>query len=152
MKAFAIQLNVMMVMQSQAPREKAGIGDLELNKDAAYGTVFFEAYCDYLITIWQPLKRVYKEGAPTVTAYKFGKIRHKKQGHDKIQEDTCYALFYDPETQRMRDLTQDEEKSVAFFTNRATSLRKEDKKTALVTYTNLGGINEATTQARKDAH
>ena len=61
MKAFAQETNTMLVMQSQAPREKAGIGDIELNKDAAYGTVFFESYCDYLITMWQPLKRCYSE-------------------------------------------------------------------------------------------
>jgi hypothetical protein len=83
MKAFAVQTNSLLVMQSQSSREKAGIGDLELNKDAAYGTMYFEAYCDYLITLWQPLKRCYKnEKCPTVTAFKFCKIRHKKKGEE----------------------------------------------------------------------
>lgn len=134
MKSFAIETNTMVIMQSQAPREKAGIGDIELNKDAAYGTVFFEAFCDYLITVWQPLKRVYKDGAPTVTAYKFCKIRHKKQGHDTIIEDTPYMIFYDPNTQLMRELTQDEWTSMEFHNKTATNLRKLDRKTDLVTY------------------
>ena len=61
MKAFAIETNTLLVMQSQTSREKAGIGDLEIDKDAAYGTMYFEAYTDYLITIWQPLKRCYDD-------------------------------------------------------------------------------------------
>lgn len=137
MKAFAIRTNTMLIMQSQAPREKAGIGDIELNKDAAYGTVFFESYLDYLISVWQPLKRVYKDGAPTVTAIKFCKIRHKKQNKDKILEDVPYIIYYDPETQRMRELTQVEERSVAFFNVQATNMRKKDRKTDPITYTKL---------------
>lgn len=137
MKAFAIETNTMLVMQSQAPREKAGIGDLELNKDAAYGTVYFESYCDYLITLWQPLKRSYSEGAPTVTAYKFCKIRHKKQGTDRIQEDVCYSLHFDPNKGILRELTQDEEKAVDFFNKLSTNKRKADRKTDLVTYVSM---------------
>ena len=96
MKAFAVKLNVLLVMQSQTSREKAGIGDLELNKDAAYGTLFFESYCDYLITLWQPLKRMHSvPECPTVTAFKFCKIRHKKARQDVIQEDVCYYFYFD---------------------------------------------------------
>lgn len=142
MKACAIQTNTMWIMQSQAPREKAGIGDLELNKDAAYGTVFFEAYCDYMIAVWQPLKRVYKDGAPTVTAYKFCKIRHKKQGKDRIMEDVPYAVYYDPETNLMRELTQNEEKAITFFNAQATNLRKRDRKTDSVEYVSIEVKNE----------
>jgi hypothetical protein len=137
MKAFTIKTNTFLVMQSQAPREKAGIGDLELNKDAAYGTTFFEAYCDYLVTLWQPAKRCYKDGAQTVTAFKFCKIRHKKQGRDVIQEDVPYLAMFDPETQLMRQLTQTEEVSADFFIKKATGSRKEDRKTDLVTYTSI---------------
>lgn len=135
MKAVAIKTNTMLVMQSQAPREKAGIGDLELNKDAAYGTVYFESYCDYLITIWQPLKRCYSdEGCPSVTAFKFCKIRHKKRNVDEIQEDVCYRLYFDPDTERMRELTEVEEKAFDFFNTKATNKRKLDRKTDIGTY------------------
>lgn len=134
LKSFAVATNTMVIMQSQAPREKAGIGDLELNKDAAYGTVFFEAYVDYLLLIWQPLKRVYSEGAPTVMAFKFGKIRHKKQNEDKIKEDVRYQVFFDPQTERIREITQQEEKSILFYGNKAANLRKQDRKTDVLTY------------------
>lgn len=135
MKAFAVQTNTMLIMQSQAPREKAGIGDLELNKDAAYGTVYFESYCDYLITLWQPLKRSYaEEGCPTIMAFKFCKIRHKKQGHDEIKEDVPYKMLFDPLTERLRSLTQDEEKGFRFWLTQSTNKRKSDRKTDLVEY------------------
>lgn len=141
MKAFAIVTNTLLVMQSQSSREKAGIGDLELGKDAAYGTVYFESYCDYLITIWQPLKRCYsQEGCPTVTSFKFCKIRHKKMGQDFIKEDTCYNLFFDPINESLRELTQDEEKAFDFWAKQALNKRKKDRKTDLVAYqsTNWG--------------
>lgn len=150
MKGFAMETGTMLVMQSQAPREKAGIGDLELNKDAAYGTVFFEAYCDYLISLWQPVKRCYAEGAPTVTAFKFCKIRHKKQDKDVIKEDVCYKLKFDTETEHLRPLTQDEETSFTFFLNKATNKRKQDKKTDLVEYTSVRWSDNGKTDNNKN--
>lgn len=138
MKAFAVQTNTLLVMQSQTSREKAGIGDLELNKDAAYGTVFFESYVDYLITLWQPLKRCHGEDAcPTVTAFKYCKIRHKKARKDVIKEDKPYFLYFDSDTERMRDLTQDEIRSFNYFLPKATNKRKADRKTELVEYTSV---------------
>ncbi len=134
MKAFAIQTNTLLVMQSQSSRAKAGIGDLELDKDAAYGTMYFEAYCDYLITLWQPLKRCHAEEAcPTVTAFKFCKIRHKKKG-DIVQEDVPYYMYFNPETEQMEDLTQDQKISFDFFLPKATNKRKSDKNSSLIEY------------------
>ena len=135
MKAFAVETNTLLVMQSQSSREKAGIGDLELDKDAAYGTVYFESYCDYLITMWQPLKRCHSEDAcPTVTAFKYCKIRHKKGKLDTIQEDVPYYLAFDPITERMEDMTQDQKVSFDYFLPKATNKRRSDKKTNLLTY------------------
>lgn len=134
MKGFAIETNTFLIMQSQTSREKAGIGDLELNKDAAFGTSVFENFCDYLITLWQPVKRMYAQGAPTIMAYKFCKIRHKKQGKDIIQEDVPYMVYFDPETELIREVTQDEEKSFNYFLAQATNKRKADRKTELVPY------------------
>jgi hypothetical protein len=135
MKAFAIQTNTLLVMQSQSSREKAGIGDLELNKDAAYGTVYFESYCDYLITLWQPLKRCHNEEAcPTVTAFKFCKIRHKKARKDVIQEDVAYYMYFDSETEQLRDITQAEKISFDFFLPKAVNKRKVDRKVDIIPY------------------
>lgn len=135
MKSFAVQTNTLLVMQSQTSREKAGIGDLELDKGAAYGTSTFEWYCDYLITMWQPLKRCHSEqSCPTVTAFKFCKIRHKKARQDIIQEDVPYYLYFDSETELMADMTQDQITSFNYFLPKATNKRKSDRKTELVAY------------------
>lgn len=137
-KAFTTETNTLLILQSQTSREKAGIGDLELNKDAAYGTVFFESFVDFLITVWQPLKRCYKnKSCPTVTAFKFCKIRDKKQDEDKIQEDVRYIMYFDPKTERLRQMTQDEDTAFNHFNKIATNLRGQDNKTTLLTYVSV---------------
>lgn len=135
MKAFAIETDTLLVMQSQTSREKAGIGDLELNKDAAYGTLFFESYCDYLITMWQPLKRCHDNPeCPTVTAYKFCKIRHKKAKQDIIKEDVRYYMYFDSEREILRPMTDVEMNRFNFWNKTATNLRKQDRKTDVLEY------------------
>jgi DnaB helicase-like protein len=150
MKAFAVQTNTLLVMQSQTSRSKAGIGDLELDKDAAYGTMYFEAYCDYLITVWQPLKRCHAEqSCPTVTAFKFCKIRHKKPRKDVIQEDVPYFFYFDSDKEILRDMTQSETVSFNFFLDKATKKRAKDKKTELVEYQSVpyeGGVDGKATR------
>jgi hypothetical protein len=143
MKAFAMQTETLLIMQSQSSREKAGIGDLELNKDAAFGSVFFEAYCDFVITMHQPLKRCYDNPAcPTVTSFKFAKIRNKNKTKDFIQEDVCYKMFYEPEKGSLRELTQVEEKQFTYFLALATNKRKLDRKTDIVPYKSITWTKE----------
>lgn len=129
MKAFAKNTNTFLIMQSQTNREKAGIGDIELDKDAAFGTSMFEWFCDYIVTTWQPLKRVYEE-APhmTVTCYKYCKIRHKNTRKDRIKEDTRYALMFDPDTEHLRELTEEEMTAFDYFNKQATNQRNKDRK------------------------
>lgn len=134
MKSFAVATNSILVMQSQTTREKAGVGDIELFKDAAYGTQHFESYLDYLLVAWQPLKRCYDNlKCPRITAYKFAKVRSKSV-KDRLIEDQCYRLLFDQETETLRHITQDEDKSFNFFANLALKLRKKDKNNDLVTY------------------
>lgn len=131
MKPMAKTTNTFLIMLSQTSREKAGIGDIELDKDAAWGTSKFENYCDYVTTIWQPLKRVYKsmtEHKLTCIAYKFCKIRHKNVKKDRIEEDTVYAAFFDPDTETLRKLTDDEFEMYEYWNREATKRRTKDKK------------------------
>lgn len=129
MKAFAIRTNTFLVMQSQTNRSKAGIGDVELDKDAAYGTSYFEFYCDYIVTTWQPLKRIYDRASHmTVNAYKFCKIRHKNVTKDKIQEDQVYAMIYDTNTEQLKPMSDTEVGSYEHWIKQATVLRNKDRK------------------------
>lgn len=157
MKSLAVQTNTFVIMQSQTSREKAGVGDLELNKDAAFGTSVFENFCDYLVTLWQPVKQLYSKGAPTVMAYKFCKIRHKNQLKDKIKEDVPYTLFFDPDTELVREMTQDNEQSFTYFLGQAIQKRKADRKTEILPYKSIkwnGEVNddEATSPGPAQRH
>lgn len=144
MKSVAVNTQTFLIMQSQAPREKAGIGDLELDKDAAYGTSKFEWYCDYIVTTWQPLKRMYHERPDmTVTCFKYCKIRHKDVRKDEMKEDVRYALMFDPTTERLRKLTDDEKSAYSFLNTRAVNARKMDKKT------DPGAITDITWDAKR---
>ena len=67
-------------------------------------------------------------------AIKFAKIRHKNQLKDRIKEDICYQLYFDPTTELLREVTQDEETSAKYWIVQATNLRKADRKTDVVPY------------------
>ncbi len=137
LKSFAVATETLFIIQSQTNRDKAGIGDLELFKDAGYGTQSFESFVDFLLVCWQPLKRVYNNLAcPRVTAYKFAKVRFKSK-NDNLIEDQCYRLLFEQETETLRPMTQSEEVSFDFFANQALALRKRDRKTDLVAYTSV---------------
>lgn len=137
MKPAAIRTNALWIMQSHAPREKAGQGDLELNQDAAYGTQRFEAFCDWLVTVWQPLKRAYgNKKCPRVTAFKLAAMRHKSEG-DVIQENERYRATFVPATGDLREMTQNEEESFDFYNKVCINKRKQDKKTEVLTYTSV---------------
>lgn len=127
MKSFAVNRNIMLIMQSQTSREKAKAGDVELDKDAAYGTTSFEWFVDWLVTIWQPLKRLHKEPkCPTVTCVKYCKIRHKHP-NDNIVEDVRYAFKFDTATGLLRRLNALEKESYDTWAQRATAERNLDK-------------------------
>lgn len=129
MKSFAVSTNTFLIMQSQTSREKNNGGDVELDMDAAYGTSNFEWFCDWIVTTWQPLKRIYPE-APhmTVTAFKMAKIRHKDATKDDIKEGAVYAMKFEPETKTLRELTGDEHTAFEFWNARAVKIRNKDKK------------------------
>lgn len=134
LKSFAVVTETLLVIQSQTNRDKAGIGDLELYKDAAFGSQSFESFVDFLLVAWQPLKRCYdNKQCPRVTAYKFAKVRHKSK-EDKIVEDQCYRLLFDETTENLAPMTQSQEKVFDFFANQAISLRKRDRKTDTIVY------------------
>lgn len=142
LKSFAIATETLFVVQSQTNREKAGIGDLELFKDCAYGTQHFESFVDFLLAAWQPLKRAYgNPDCPRVTAYKFAKIRFKSKT-DVIIEDECYRLLFDGDTETLREMNQYEEKAFDFFASQALNARKRDRKTDLVPYKSIKWSDE----------
>lgn len=129
LKAFAKATNTFFVVQSQTSREKAGIGDIELDKNAAFGTSMFEWFVDYVVTTWTPLKRIYDQMPnATCSAFKYCKIRHKNVKVDKSREDVVHVLAFDPDTERLSVMTQKQEEAYETWNKIATTLRNKDRK------------------------
>lgn len=129
LKSVAVSTNTFLVVQSQTSRDKADYGDVELDQNAAYGGAQFEWFCDYIMTTWQPLKRVY-DIAPhmTVNAFKFAKIRGKKPLADKIKENQVYTLMFDPTNERLEQMNNEQMVEYEFFLDQAVKRRKQDRK------------------------
>lgn len=129
MKAVAKRTNTFLIMQSQTSREKAGIGDLELDKDAAFGSSTFEWFCDWVVTTWQPLRRIYPENpGMTITAFKMPKMRHKNALKDRMNEEAVYALKFNPVNERLDFMTTEEKKQYDLWSKKADILRNKDRK------------------------
>lgn len=145
MKAFAVATETFMIMQSQTNRAKSGVGDIELFKDAAFGTQSFESFVDYMLCCWQPLKRCYDDKeCPRITAYKFAKIRFKSR-NDVIIEDQAYRLLFDQDTETLKPINQAEETAFRFYIAKAVNLRKADIKTEVTPYKSTPGAQGETT-------
>lgn len=129
LKAFAVSTQTFLVIQSQTSRSKNGGGDMELDMDAAFGTSSFESYSDFIFTTWQPLRRIL-DRAPhmTIQAFRMPKIRKRHALKDKIKPESVYAMYFDPNTELMAPLTDDQYKAYEFWNRQATSLRNKDRK------------------------
>ena len=64
-----------------------------------------------------------------------------------------YLMSFDSSTEKLRELTQEEEHQVKFFNHQSTNARKNDNKTALVTYTVIrkGKTNEKLVESSKSS-
>lgn len=131
MKSFALETKTFLIMQSQSSREKAGpYGDMEIDKDAAYGTTKFENYCDYILTTWQPLARVQHLSGMLVNAFKYCKIRELDVVKDKIKMNQVYAMAFDKSTETLRQIKKEELQPISYWNQQATAERNRDRKKA----------------------
>lgn len=145
LKSFAVRTKTLVIAQSQTSREKAGNGDVELDKSSAFGSSVFDWYCDLVLTTWQPLRGVYKEAPEMATsAVRYCKIRHKNLLKDRLKEDELFVLKFDPETELLREMTQAEEGRYSVLLKKATALRNKDKKREPTEYVHIDWAKETT--------
>jgi len=150
MKSFALETKSFLIMQSQSSREKAGpYGDVEIDKDAAYGTTKFENYCDYILTTWQPLSRVQHLSGILVNAFKYCKIRELDTVKDKIKMNQVYAMAFDKETETLRKIRKDELSPISYWNNQAASERSRDRKKAPSEIQDMDWIKDGETGSNK---
>lgn len=133
MKTLAKHLNVFLIVQNQTTKSRGEQGDIPLGIDAAYGTAFFEWFCDYILTIWQPIMRVYDKTSLRVLAWRYCKIRNKGKT-DGTQVFRNHALLYDEETGEFRKMTPQEFSEFDDWRQEARRIRKEERERKEVDY------------------
>ena len=128
LKDVAKILDTFLIILTQTTKAK-GVGDIPLGKDACYGASGYEWLVDYIITLWQPLMRVYKDTNLRVTGWQYVKIRHSSK-NDRMRTYDQRVLHFDQDTERMRPLTEQEQEEFESLLPLAEELRKkvEEKK------------------------
>lgn len=135
MKVVAENLNCFLIVQNQSTIERAGHGDTPMGINAAYGAAQFAWFSDYIITVWQPLKRVQSETSITASGWQYSKIREINV-NDGTRTYARHAIHYDIATGDFRPLTEMEMAEFNTFAERADAMRGADDKKKGVTYTN----------------
>jgi len=133
MKVVAEHLNCFLIIQNQSTIERAGHGDTPMGINAAYGAAQFAWFCDYIITIWQPLKRVQEETMLTCSGWQYSKIREVGL-NDLTRVYTRHHLYYDMATGDFRPLNQMEEEEFHKMNEMANMRRKADDKKETTQY------------------
>lgn len=133
MKVIAEHLNCFLIIQNQSTIERAGHGDTPMGINAAYGAAQFAWFCDYIITVWQPLKRVQDECMIAATGWQYSKIREVGL-NDLTRVYTRHNLYYDLATGDFRPLSQMEEDEFNKMNEKANMLRKSDDKKEATNY------------------
>ena len=133
MKVVAEYLNCFLIVQNQSTIERAGHGDTPMGITAAYGAAHFAWFSDYIITVWQPLKRVQQETFLTTSGWQYSKIREVGL-NDLTRVYTRHHLNYDLATGDFRILNELEEDEFNKMVERANALRKADDKKETTQY------------------
>jgi len=133
MKVVAESLNCFLIIQNQSTIERAGQGDTPMGINAPYGAAQFSWFSDYMITIWQPLKRVQHETALTCSGWQYNKIREIGQ-NDATKVFTRHHLYFDLVNGEFRPLSEIEEDEFNKMVEKANALRKSDDKKETTQY------------------
>lgn len=133
MKVIAERLDCFLLVQNQSTIERAGHGDTPMGINAAYGAAQFAWFCDYIITVWQPLKRVQSETALTCSGWQYSKIREIGP-KDGTHVYTRHSIYYDTLTGDFRPLNELEEDEFAKYVEKANTLRSADEKNKTTQY------------------
>ncbi len=126
LKVMAVEVDTHLFVPSQTTKGK-GVGDIPVPKDGCFGTSKAEWLATYIITIFQPLLRVQKEADLPILAWQFAKIRYKNK-NDKVKENMNYLLYFEHDTQDLRELTRQEKQDFAMYYEKVLELRSNEEK------------------------
>lgn len=135
MPVVAKHLNTFLIVQNQTTKARMEQGDIPLGVEAAYGTAMFEWHSDYMLTIWQPLRRVESKTAIRALAWQYTKIR-KRGKEDGTQLLKPHALAYDMTTGRFSRMGAEEFIEYKEWAREALAIRKLEREKKQVEYYN----------------
>jgi hypothetical protein len=126
-KPLAKMLDTFLVVLTQTTKGKGG-GDTPIGIDGAFGTAAYEWMMDFVMTIWQPLMRIYKDTDLRVLGWQYAKIRSKHKDDGVVPFEQC-SLTYEMDTGDLRPMTDEEKEEFDALLPLANEARKSvDKK------------------------
>ena len=139
LKELAKQLDTFLLIQSQTSKANGAHGELPLGVGAAFGASQFEHFIDYLITICQPIRRVYHKTDLRILGWQYAKNRHAAKG-DVVTPYSMRVLKVDLDTGGLSQLDPDETEEVKRLNIECENLRKgEEKKKGVEIINSPGG-------------
>jgi KaiC/GvpD/RAD55 family RecA-like ATPase len=126
LKNMTVELDAHGFILSQTTKGKGG-GDTPVPKDGCFGTSRYENLMTNIITIFQPLLRVQKEADLPILGYQYAKIRYKNKG-DKVRENMNYLMYFEYDTENLRELTKVEKAEFAMYYDKVLELRQNEEK------------------------
>lgn len=120
------ELDVFTIVQSQTTKEK-GLGDVPVPRNGCYGTSRFENLMTYIVTIFQPLRRVQNECELPALGWQYCKIRFKSK-NDKIKEEINYVKKFNFDNEDLENLTPNETQEFAMYYEKVLELRESEEK------------------------
>ena len=126
LKNMTVELDTHGFILSQTTKGK-GQGDIPVPKDGCFGTSRYENLMTNIITIFQPLLKVQKESDLSILGFQYAKIRYKNKG-DKVRENMNYLLYFEYDTENLRDLTRQEKADFQLYYEKVLELRQNEEK------------------------
>jgi hypothetical protein len=126
-KTLAVEIDTHVFLASQTTKGKAGKGDTPISRDGAFGTSKAEWLSTNIITIFQPLIRVQKETDLPILAFAYQKIRYKNK-KDKLKEGMNYLLYFEHESQNLRELKRQEKADFGMYYEKVLELMQNEEK------------------------
>lgn len=126
-KDMAIECDTLVFLPSQTTKEK-GQGDIPVPKSGCFGCSRFENLCSYILTIFQPLRRVQNECDLPALGWQFCKIRNKRGKKDSVKEEINYVLKYNSDNESLEKLNSDEVFTFQMYYEKVLELRESEEK------------------------
>lgn len=125
-KRMAKEINAYGIVVSQTTKANQVI-DVPVPRTGSHSCSQFEWIMTNIISLFQPLKRVEHDADLPLLGWQLSKIRYKGK-KDKVKEMMNYLLYFDHDTQSLRELTRQEKADFQMYFEKVQELRQNEEK------------------------